>query len=249
MSFEDFDSLFLKREGSSVLDLLEARIQGIGREEVRNAIAHNLSSGAFQLFIAVDEMNEELENIIGYVSSRGSGLRLEVLEFDLHQSGQMDILVPRRYGQLSAPDSTKASKPIKTIDEITATISDEKYKRMFLLLVQLWQDAGNFVKPGTVGASFQAKIGEKFEPIFWAYPNVLQNAMNEISKHGAPEGPFKEYRQVVAGLPGFNSAEVLSKPNPGTKYAKLSEDTIRKFIGSSLELVKEWRSSATLSES
>jgi len=50
MSFEEFDSLFMKREGSSVLDLLEGRNHGIVREEVRNSIAHNLSSGAFQLF-------------------------------------------------------------------------------------------------------------------------------------------------------------------------------------------------------
>jgi hypothetical protein len=243
MSFEDFDSLFIKRGGKSVLDLLESGDQRIVREEVRNAIAHNLASGAFQLFIAVDEMNEELENIVGYVSSRGSGLRLEVLEFALHQSGQIEILVPTRYGQHSAPDGTKAPKAIKTVDEIAATISDEKCRRLFLLLVQLWQEAGNFVKPGTVGASFQAKIGEKFEPIFWAYPNLLQNALNEISKHGAPEGPFRKYRQVVAGLAGFNSTEVLSKPNPSTKYANLSDDTIRKFIGFSLELVNEWRSS------
>jgi hypothetical protein len=243
MSFEEFDSLFIKRGGRPVLDLLESGNQRIVREEVRNAIAHNLSSGAFQLFIAVDEMNEELEKIIGYVSSRGSGLRLEVLEFALHQSGQMEILVPTRYGQLSTPDGTKAPKPIKTIDEIAATISDEKYRRMFLLLVQLWQEAGNVVKPGTVGASFQAKIGQKSEPIFWAYPNLLQNALNEISKHGAPEDPFRKYRQLVAGLAGFNSNEVLSKPNPSTKYANLSDGTIRKFVGISLELVNEWRSS------
>jgi hypothetical protein len=166
MSFEDFDSLFIKRGGKPVLDLLESGNQRIVREEVRTAIAHNLSSGAFQLFIAVDEMNEELEKIIGYVSSRGSGLRLEVLEFALHQSGQTEILVPTRYGQHSAIDVTKPPKAIKTVDEIAATITDEKYRRMFMLLVQLWKEAGNFVKPGTVGASFQAKIREKLEPIF-----------------------------------------------------------------------------------
>ena len=69
MQFEDFDSLFHKKAGFPVLDLLEERIPGIVRDEVRNAIARNLSSGAFQLFIAVDEMNDELEKIIGYVSS------------------------------------------------------------------------------------------------------------------------------------------------------------------------------------
>src|SRR5437016_3318881 len=79
MSFEDFDSLFVSREATPVLDLLEAKAPGIVREEVRGAISDNLSSGAFQLFIAVDQMNEGLEKIISYVSSRGNGLRLEVL--------------------------------------------------------------------------------------------------------------------------------------------------------------------------
>jgi hypothetical protein len=74
----------------------------------------------------------------------------------------------------------------------------------------------------------------------------LQNALGEISKHGAPEDPLRKYRQLVAGLAGFNSNEVLSKPNPSTKYANLSDDTIRKFIGISLELVNEWRSSTTV---
>jgi hypothetical protein len=75
MTFDDFDSLFVSREATPVLDLLEAKVPGIVREEVRDAIASNLSSGAFQLFIAVDQMNDELEKIISYVSSRGNGLR------------------------------------------------------------------------------------------------------------------------------------------------------------------------------
>jgi len=247
MPFEEFDSLFIKRGGKPVLELLEKGNQRIAREDARSAIARNLSSGAFQLFIAVDEMNEELEKIIGYVSSRGSGLRLEVLEFALHQSGKTEILVPTRYGQRSTPDGTKPAKSIKTIEEIESTIADEKWRRTFSLLVQLWQESGNFVKPGTAGASFQAKIGEKSVPIFWAYPSYLQNAMNEISKHGAPEEVFRKYRQMVAGLAGFNSHEVLSKPNPSTKYANLSEDSIRKFIGISFQLVNEWNSSALVS--
>jgi len=245
MQFEDFDSLFHKKAGFPVLDLLEERIPGIVRDEVRNAIARNLSSGAFQLFIAVDEMNDELEKIIGYVSSRGSGLRLEVMEFALHQNAEMEILVPTRWGQLSPSDDTKPSKPTKTVDEIAATISNEKCKRTFMLLVQLWQDNGNFVKPGTVGASFQARIGEKFRPVFWAYPDYLENALGDLSKNGLSEDTLKKYRQLVANLPGFNSADVLSKSQPTTKFAGISEDTIRKFISNSQELVKEWRLAGT----
>jgi hypothetical protein len=243
MSFDDFDSLFVSREGTHVLDMLEAKLPGLVREEVRDAIAGNLSSGSFQLFIAVDQMNEELEKIIGYVSSRGSGLRLEVLEFDLHQSGAMEILVPRRYGQLSSSERTTAQqKSVRTTDDILAAISIEKHKRIFALLVHLWQEAGNLVKPGTVGASFQAKIGEKFRPIFWAYPDNLQNAFSDLSKNGLTEPLLSNYREAESKLTGFNSADVLSKPQPITKFANLSEDTIQTFISISLQLVDDWRS-------
>jgi hypothetical protein len=47
MSLEDFDSLFVSRERKPVLGLLEAKIPGIFREEVRDAIAHNLASNEF----------------------------------------------------------------------------------------------------------------------------------------------------------------------------------------------------------
>jgi hypothetical protein len=244
MDFEDFDALFLKKTERHLLDLLEERIPGIVRDEMQNAIVRNLSSGAFQLFIAVDEMNDELEKIISYVSSRGSGLRLEVLEFALHQSGQIEIIVPTRYGQLSTPDSAGTTPPVKTIEELVATISNEENKRMFLLLLKLWQDAGNPVKTTRIGVAFQAKIGDKVRPIFWAYANNLQNALGEISRHGAPEGPLKNYRQQIGSLPGFNP-KALSEPNPITKYSNISEDEIQKFVSFSLELVNDWRSALT----
>lgn len=142
MSFEDFDSLFRSRAATPVLDLLEVKIPEIVRDEVRDSISRNLSSGAFQLFIAVDQMNEELERIIGYVSSRGSGLRLEVLEFDLHQSGAMEILVPRRYGQLATDNGTRGpAKPLKTVEEIFAATTNDKHKGIFGLLVKAWEGA------------------------------------------------------------------------------------------------------------
>lgn len=244
MSLDDFDSLFVSREGIHVLDLLEAKIPAIVRDQVREALAANLSSGAFQLFIAVDQMNEELEKIIAYVSSRGSGLSLEVLEFDLHQSGPMEILVPRRYGQIAGPDGTRTTvKPTgKTVEEILATISNEKHRRIFEMLVKLWLEAGNLIKPGTVGASFQARIGEKYRPIFWAYPENVQNAFSELSKYGLPQDVLTKYRQAVADLPGFNKPDVLSKAQPISKFSSVSEDSIRKFVAISEQLVIEWRS-------
>ena len=102
---------------------------------------------------------------------------------------------------------------------------------------KLWEAAGDYVKPGTVGASFQAQIGSKSQPIFWAYPDCLQNALSDISKRGAPANLFEKYRQAVAKFEGFNREEVLSKSQPMTKFSKLTEATLRAFVAESQTLV------------
>jgi hypothetical protein len=101
----------------------------------------------------------------------------------------------------------------------------------------------NHVKPGTVGASFQAQIGSKSQSLFWAYPDCLQNALSDISKRGAPPSAFEDYRPAVAKFPGFNHEEVLSKSQPMTKFSKLTEETVKAFVAESQTLVLSWKRS------
>jgi urease gamma subunit len=61
MSFEEFDDFFLKREGKSLLDLLSEKSSVIEKDKVRQTVEENLASGKFQLIIAVDRINPELE--------------------------------------------------------------------------------------------------------------------------------------------------------------------------------------------
>jgi hypothetical protein len=69
------------------------------------------------------------------------------------------------------------------------------------------------------------------------------NALAEISRNGAPDASVANYRKRLASLPGFNP-KVLSDSNPVTKYASISEETIKKFVALSLELVNNWRSAS-----
>src|SRR5207302_5778340 len=64
MSFDDFDALFLNRENKSLLELLWQKDATIDKDQVRQAVGENLASGKFQLIIAVDAINPELEKII-----------------------------------------------------------------------------------------------------------------------------------------------------------------------------------------
>jgi hypothetical protein len=119
-------------------------------------------------------------------------------------------------------------------------ISNEEHKRMFLLLLELWRNAGNPIKNTKWGVACHAQIGQDTRPIFWAYPDNLQNALSEISRNGAPEGSLLNYRKQLASLPVFNP-KVRSDANPITKYANISEDTIQKFVALSQDLVNQWR--------
>ena len=87
------DGFFLKRERKSLLDLLSEKSPAIDPSQVKYEVEQNLASGKFQLIIAVDGMNPELEKVIAYISSRGTGLQLEALELELYRQGQVEILV------------------------------------------------------------------------------------------------------------------------------------------------------------
>ena len=95
-----------------------------------------------------------------------------------------------------------------------------------------------------MGASFQAKIVEDYRAIFWAYPNRLQNTFGEFVKYGLPENLGKRYREIVANLPGFNREDILSKAQPVTMFDNISEETIRKFLTVSNQLVNDWRATS-----
>jgi len=243
MAFEDFDGFFLKREGKSLLELLAEKSPTIDQSQLKQDIERNLASGKFQLVIAVDGMNPELEKVIAYVSSRGTGLQLEALELELHRQGEVEILVPQRYGQLNQPQEPQSAKRTLTFEEILQNCPDEHSRNLLSVLGDLWEGAGNSVRPGAVGASFQTHIGVKPQAIFWAGPYGLQNAFSEIVRREAPQDLLEIYRQAVANIQGFNREEVLSKQQPTTKFSQLSEDAVKAFVAESQTLVEAWRKS------
>src|SRR6185295_11461084 len=147
--------------------------------QIRQRVEENLASGNFQLVIAVDGMNPELEKIIAFVASRGTGLQLEALELDLYRCGQTEVLVPRRYGQLNQPTASGSVKRTLTFEEILQNCPDDHSRELLGCLGEVWTRLGNTVKPGTVGASFQSQIGGRMQPIFWAYPDSVQNAFSD----------------------------------------------------------------------
>ena len=245
MKFEQFDDFFKRSEGKSLVELLTEKDSNIDKEQVRANVESNLNLGVFRLIIGVDSINPELEKIIAYVSRHG-GLQLEALELELYRQGGIEILVPKRHGQLNQPQEAEPPKRVLTFEEVLENCPDDHSRKLLALLGSLWDAGGNYVKPGTVGASFQAQIGTKSQPIFWAYPNSgLHGAFAELSRRGAPADALESYRNFVSTLPGFTREEVLTRPEPITRFSGTTETAISTFVEYSRAFVDAWRGSTT----
>jgi hypothetical protein len=130
MSYDEFEDLFLAREGHSIAELWESKTGSPLPDGFRETVKANLQSGTFNLFIAVDEMNEELEKIIAYISSRGAGLKLQALELRTYRIGELEILAPQRHGEF-VPTSTRTTTSTISIDQALANCPDDHSRRLF----------------------------------------------------------------------------------------------------------------------
>jgi hypothetical protein len=241
MSFGEFDEIFRAKEGKSIADLWREKNSEASDEFLEN-IKRNLQSGTFRLFIAVDEMNEHLEKIIAYVSSRGPGLKLQALELRTYKKGELEILAPQTHGDF-VPTGPVASNAI-TIEQALANCPDEHARRLFRLLIDRWKVLGHEVKPGSVGIAFRADVDGSARSIFWASRGDLQAAFSEIQKYNAPPEAVEAFRSDLSRLKGFDSSKFLHDQQPIVKFAALTELQIESFVQAADALVRRWLATA-----
>jgi len=239
-SYEEFNELFLMREKKSIGDLLTAITGGEPRDGFREAVTENLRSGSFHLFIAVDEMNDDLERIITYVSSRGSGLKLQAVELRVFELEGLEIVAPERHGEfVKAP----SPHPAITVEEALANCPDEHSRTLFKLLVESWGARRHEVKPGMIGVAFRANVGGKIQSIFWASRGDLQGAFSVLSKNGAPADAVQAFRSVCSQLRGFDGAKFMHDSQPIVKFANIGEVETKAFLDEADRMVQLWRES------
>jgi hypothetical protein len=239
MSYEGFDNLFSRSEGKSIEDLWRLKTSEQLPEGFRETVTANLQSGSFHLFIAVDEMNDELEKIISYVSSIGSGLKLQALELRTYRLGDLEILAPQHHGEFVPP----ATATNISVEQALANCPDAHSRQLFKQLIENWEAIGHEVKPGQVGVAFKAEVGGSMQSIFWASRGDLQGAFSVLSKNKAPAESVKAFRTAVASLPGFDRSKFLRDSQPIAKMAGLTEMEIRQFVQESDKLIQAWRNS------
>ena len=223
ISYDELDRLFASREGKSIDELWHVKNSEPSPEGFRETVAANLRAGTFQLFIAVDEMNDQLEKIIDYLSTNGTGLKLEALELRTYKIGDLEILAPQRHGEFVA----SSGAPTISIAEALANCPDNHSRHLFTLLIDSWKTLGHEVKPGQVGVAFRADVSGTMRSIFWAFRDYMQGAFGEISKKGAPPDAVQSFRSNIAQLNGFDSPKFLREKAPIAKFASMTESESR----------------------
>lgn len=247
-TYNDFNKLFEDREGKPIVDLLGDQIADFDCDEFKRAVSKNLGEGRFYLLIAVDEMNDELEKVIAYLSSRGSGLKLEALAVRVFTQGEINVLVPQRYGQLNQPPPPTDPGKRLTIEEIVERSPDEHTRELVKLTFDGWAAMGHLLEPGTAGLSCKANINGAVQPVFWVDPSPswgIQPLFGALERRGAPSEVVQGYREAVSQLSGFAGPRCLTDSRPPAPFPRLAEDAISKFLQLTNGVVQGWRSAVT----
>ena len=101
LSYEDIDAISMRSEGKTLSELAKASIgRDFKPEEFIMGVENSLTQGNFELIIAVDKINHELERIIEYLDkSERPGVQIRALEVRLFANGDTQIIAPRLYGK------------------------------------------------------------------------------------------------------------------------------------------------------
>ena len=244
MSYDDFDGLFVAREQKSLEELISSEGgEGWDFESFRARVTENLANGSFSLLIAVDEINEELRQIITYLSNRLSGSRIQAIELQMYGDNEIEILAPQAFGEAVQKERAAGAKKL-TLEEVYERCLSETERARLKMFVEEWTKLGNTVEPGTSGISFRAQVGDRIQPIFWAPTPTFVNArFSGLIAQGVPSELVERYRRKIADLGGFDRAKVLEQSSPRAPLANLTEDDVRAIVRTNQEFVDNWRKS------
>lgn len=243
--YSTFNAYFEGKSSKSLIDTFSEEPE-FDDETFRTQVELNLRSGRFHLLIAVDEMNDELNGILDFISAASSGLRLEALAIRLYTQGTIQVLAPQRYGVRTIPQPASSSVTKLSVEELVSKSTSEDMKSKMLLVVELWKEAQNFVFAAKVALSLRVGLPSKVVALFWATPNDqwgLQPNFASMEQCGMPKELMMDVRKQLSLLPGVNPEKMLTLSMPVTKFSNISLDTVQKFVGIMAEAGNRWRAS------
>jgi hypothetical protein len=99
-TYEQFNTAFTNRSGTPLLDSVSAAAgAAIDAVTLRTAVAERLSTGAFRLVMAVDQITDELRRSVEYLNQHLSdSVLVMALELGYLNQNGVELLVPHTYG-------------------------------------------------------------------------------------------------------------------------------------------------------
>jgi hypothetical protein len=118
LSVEEFSERFCRRSGGTLHDRMRACIEADPSAGVEwdpqafdAALAERLARGPLRVVVAVDTVNEELRDIVEFLNLRTTGgLEVLALELELARDGDVEVLMPRVFGEESARTAAGAAR-------------------------------------------------------------------------------------------------------------------------------------------
>lgn len=105
LGYERLDDAVRRQHNTSLAELAQAAADDdpFEADEFRSTVTRNLDDGAFRLVFAVDEITEDLKRAVEYLNAHTvDGTTAVVMELDYSKVGDVEILIPRSYGEEAA---------------------------------------------------------------------------------------------------------------------------------------------------
>lgn len=173
--YDDFAARYATRAKQPLMDHLRAATRhDIEDEEgLRLAIHSRLQSGTFRLVIAVDHITEELKFVIEWLNGHTyPNVEVLALEAEYCKDGDVEVLVPRFFGETTAkspPSITKLTEAdmVATVD----SLKDPAAKAVLQRILAHGHERGHHSAPGTAGMSYWYSVDGKPTSVWAMWPN------------------------------------------------------------------------------
>ena len=174
MPYDDFATRYADRAGVSIVEHLRSMTgEAVDDEDALRAAVHaGLQSGRFRLVIAVDEITDELKLVVEYLNGHTPPeVQVLALEVAYVKDGEVEVLVPRLYGESSAKTANTSVKKLTVAEVIAAIDALDKVsaEAIHKLLAHARSNGGQLVR-GTAGMSCWYAIDGKACSTWVVYP-------------------------------------------------------------------------------
>ena len=215
LSYEKLNELIFLRTNQNLADLVgsAAGDPSWDEEGFRSGIEESLSSGAFILVIAVDEMNDELERTMRFINMCGNpSFNFTVLEMRRFQRDQAEILIPNLHSTVNPPTGDKRTLSRKqwTEDEFFTKTKSELPIALHEIAQDLyiWSKSkadrvwfGIGIERGSY--TFHYLVNGKALSVFSVYTSGTLTLNFGWMRNVASDEIISEFHNALTRIPGF----------------------------------------------